>query len=172
MAFSHAEAITLWTGVVIFVAILCCIFYQLCSITIKTAIENIHPPKKKKRLNAQEKKVNRILSNQNVREILQSRALTAIKTQENQERSNYLSQLSLDSISTVPDLTDRVICVSFAPEGYTPPRRNPPTLNNTQVADGGSLSDISIGGGSNPPAYDNLSTHSQTSTPSGVLHRH
>ena len=37
--------------------------------------------------------------------------------QANKRRAGYSSQLSLDSTGTVPDLTDRVVRVSFAPAG-------------------------------------------------------
>lgn len=172
MAFSHGEFIALWTGAVIFLLILSCIFFKLCQITIRTAIQNYRPRHKKKRLSAQEKKVNRILSNQNVREILQSRAVTAINSQENRGRNAYSSQFSLDSVATVPDLTDRVIRVSFAPEGHSvsqpstsQQQEDSPQQIINQVAESGSISDLSIGGRSNPPAYDSLSTHSRISTP-------
>ena len=41
----------------------------------------MRPAGKQKKLNPQEKKVNKILSNQNAREILKSRAITAINSQ-------------------------------------------------------------------------------------------
>jgi len=170
-----------------------CILSAL-SITLRTALHNLRPPTKKKRLNAQEKKVIKILSNQNVRGILQSRAITAINSQANRVRSTYSSQLSLDSAASVPDLTDRVVRVSFAPEGgkasaaetsrgnpvtsTDTTRGNPVTTGNpvsatdqvpedrsSATADLGSISNISVGGGSNPPAYDSLSAHSRISTP-------
>merc|ERR1719228_2025132 len=72
---------------------------------------------KKKKLNPSEKKVNKILSNENAREILKAHALTAINSQANKTRRGFSSQFSLDSIGTVPDLTDRVVRVSFAPTG-------------------------------------------------------
>merc|ERR1712080_750148 len=65
MAFSRGEAIALWVGVVLFCAMLFCIFYRLCKVTVRTLIENMRPAEKKKKLNSQEKKVNKILSNQN-----------------------------------------------------------------------------------------------------------
>ena len=104
----------------------------------RTLIQNMRPAGRQKKLNPQEKKVNKILSNQNAREILKSRAITAINSQvktlrvrENvlvsyfislqasRSRRGYSSQLSLTSTGTVPDLTDRVIRVSFAPEVRT-----------------------------------------------------
>ena len=45
-------------------------------------MDNVSPAKsKKKKLNPSEKKVNKILSNENAREILKAHALTAINSQ-------------------------------------------------------------------------------------------
>ena len=49
--------------------------------SFRTLIQNMRPAGKQKKLNPQEKKVNKILSNQNAREILKSRAITAINSQ-------------------------------------------------------------------------------------------
>merc|ERR1719471_1299584 len=117
--FSRGEAIALWVGVILFVALLSCVFYRLCRVTVQTLIQNMRPAGRQKKLNPQEKKVNKILSNQNAREILKSRAITAINSQASRSRRGYSSQLSLTSTGTVPDLTDRVIRVSFAPEVRT-----------------------------------------------------
>ena len=49
----------------------------------RTMIDNVRPvnSKKKKKLNPTEKKVNKILSNENAREILKAHAITAINSQ-------------------------------------------------------------------------------------------
>jgi len=166
MAFSRGEAIALWVGVILFCSMLFCIFYRLCKVTVRTLIENLRPAEKKKKLNSQEKKVNKILSNQNAREILKSRAITAINSQASRSRRGFSSQLSLSSTGTVPDLTDRVIRVSFAPCGSqetgdcaggsapeSPSSLGPPSLPGTP----------SIPGTPSPPDYDTLSTHSRVS---------
>jgi len=150
-------------------------------------IDNMTPAKsKKKKLNPSEKKVNKILSNENAREILKAHALTAINSQANKTRRGFSSQFSLDSIGTVPDLTDRVIRVSFAPTGTTqdePPNRGTEPAadnhvpdspsdsispaqdgsNHTGSVDQDSVSTLSLGCVSNPPPYDTLSTHSRVS---------
>jgi len=149
----------------------CC--FRLCSLTFRVMLSRIRPAKKqeKRKLNPQEKKVHKILSNQNAREILKSRAITAINSQVNRSRRGYSSQYSLDSVCTVPDLTERVIRVSFAPEPSasepTATESRTPSLNPVPEAraqeDQTSLSEGSIGVESNPPAYDTLSTHSRVS---------
>jgi len=149
-------------------------------------IYNVRPPNsKKKKLNPTEKKVNKILSNENAREILKAHAITAINSQANKTKRGFSSQFSLDSIGTVPDLTDRVIRVSFAPTGGQDeaPSRGAETAATNQVPEPASTSDIqaqdssnvsdsldqdsisgvSIGCVSNPPPYDTLSTHSRVS---------
>merc|ERR1719445_1644137 len=80
---------------------------------------------RKRRLNPTEKKVNKILSNESAREILKAHALTAINSQANKRRQGYSSQVSLDSLGTVPDLTDRVVRVSFTPTGDSEPGPGP-----------------------------------------------
>jgi len=126
-------------------------------------------------LNPAEKKVNKILSNESAREILKAHALTAINSQANKRKQGYSSQMSLDSIGTVPDLTDRVIRVSFAPTGENNQTSaaavNAGVIaagtgshdNNTSGDDQVSVSSLSIGNVSQPPAYDTLSTHSRVS---------
>lgn len=64
-----------------------------------------------------EKKVNKILSNESAREILKAHAITAINSQANKRQRGFSSQMSIDSVGSVPDLTDRVVRVSFAPTG-------------------------------------------------------
>ena len=64
-----------------------------------------------------EKRVNKILSNESAREILKAHAVTAMNSAANQRQRGYSSQLSIDSVGSVPDLTDRVVRVSFAPTG-------------------------------------------------------
>jgi len=150
MVFSRGEAIALWVGVILFVALLSCVLYRLCRVTVQTLIQNMRPAGKQKKLNPQEKKVNKILSNQNAREILKSRAITAINSQQaSRSRRGYSSQLSLTSTGTVPDLTDRVIRVSFAPEGLGSAPASPKTPTTP--------------GTPSPPDYDTLSTHSRVS---------
>merc|ERR1719167_1031848 len=149
MVFSRGEAIALWVGVILFVAILSCVLYRLCRVTVQTLIQNMRPAGRQKKLNPQEKKVNKILSNQNAREILKSRAITAINSQASRSRRGYSSQLSLTSTGTVPDLTDRVIRVSFAPEGLGSAPDSPKTPSTP--------------GTPSPPDYDTLSTHSRVS---------
>merc|ERR1719167_206333 len=149
MVFSRGEAIALWVGVILFVAILSCVLYRLCRVTAQTLIQNMRPAGRQKKLNPQEKKVNKILSNQNAREILKSRAITAINSQASRSRRGYSSQLSLTSTGTVPDLTDRVIRVSFAPEGLGSAPDSPKTPSTP--------------GTPSPPDYDTLSTHSRVS---------
>lgn len=100
-------------------------------------------------MNPQEKKINKILSNQNAREILKSRAITAINSQASRSRRGYSSSLSLTSTGSVPDLTDRVVRVSFAPEGLSSAAESPGTP--------------SVPGTPSPPDYDTLSTHSRVS---------
>ena len=71
----------------------------------------------------------------------------------------HSSQVSLDSLGTVPDLTDRVVRVSFAPTGDTAPEPEPSEgVSTTETVD-----QISVGGVSNPPDYDTLSQHSRVS---------
>lgn len=145
----------------------------------------VRPSKKKRKLNPQEKKINKILSNQNAREILKSRAITAINSQTRRDsRRGFSSQFSLDSLGTVPDLTERVVRVSFAPTGSSRedpgsssahPSTSVPDIpasvqpadaenyNNTDSLDRISDSGTSLGGRSNPPDYDTLSTHSRVS---------
>ena len=72
----------------------------------------------------------------------------------------YSSQVSLDSVGTVPDLTDRVVRVSFAPTGDTD------TIGVLAEGEDG----VSVGGVSNPPAYDTLSTHSTPCEPPPEYH--
>jgi len=186
MTFSRGESIALWTGIILFLGIISCLFYRLCSVTCRTMIYNVRPPNsKKKKLNPTEKKVNKILSNENAREILKAHAITAINSQANKTKRGFSSQFSLDSIGTVPDLTDRVIRVSFAPTGGQDeaPSRGAETAVANQVPEPASTSDIqaqdssnvsdsldqdsisgvSIGCVSNPPPYDTLSTHSRVS---------
>lgn len=187
MGFSRGESIALWTGLILFVALLSCLFYRLLAVTCRTMIDNVRPvnSKKKKKLNPTEKKVNKILSNENAREILKAHAITAINSQANKTKRGFSSQFSLDSIGTVPDLTDRVIRVSFAPTGTQEeaPNRGAESAATNQVPDSPSSSDsqaqdssilndsldqdsvsaISIGCVSNPPPYDTLSTHSRVS---------
>ena len=97
--------------------------------------------------------------------------------------------MSLDSIGTVPDLTDRVVRVSFAPAGVeTSASPGDNTDNNTAAAaavpehsnkdpdqvslgkdvidddeNATNYNDNVAGNVSNPPAYDTLSTHSRVS---------
>ena len=63
-------------------------------------------------------------------------------------------------MGSVPDLTDRVVRVSFAPTGDT---------DTIGVLPEGS-DEMSVGGVSNPPAYDTLSTHSAQSEPPPEYH--
>lgn len=159
MAFSRGEAIALWVGIILFCALLFCIFYRLCRVTVQTLVDNMRPVGKKKKLNPQEKKVNKILSNQNAREILKSRAITAINSQASRSRRGYSSQLSISSTDTVPDLTDRVIRVSFAPTGDQ-------LEDDTPCSSPGSPSSSktpSVPGTPSPPDYDALSIHSRVS---------
>merc|ERR1719348_2257493 len=98
---------------------------------------------RKRRLNPTEKKVNKILSNESAREILKAHALTAINSQANKRRAGFSSQLSLDSVGTVPDLTDRVVRVSFAPTGVPDdtPSRGAESAATNQVPESSSASD-------------------------------
>ena len=77
MSFTRGQSIALWTGVILFVTFLSCLFYKLCSVTCRTMISN----KRKKKLNPMEKRVNKILNNESAREILKAHALTAINSQ-------------------------------------------------------------------------------------------
>ena len=63
--------------------------------------------------------------------------------QANKTKRGYSSQFSLDSIGTVPDLTDRVIRVSFAPTGTQEeaPNRGAESAATNQVPDSPSSSD-------------------------------
>ena len=70
--------------------------------------------------------------------------------QASRSRRGYSSQLSLTSTGTVPDLTDRVIRVSFAPEGLA---EAPASVPESPV----------VPGTPSPPDYDTLSTHSRVS---------
>ena len=180
MSFTRGESIALWTGVILFVSFLSCLFYRLCSVTCRTMISNMGSTKRKKRLNPMEKRVNKILNNESAREILKAHALTAINSQvrkeklrlknsrykiphfqANKRRQGYSSQVSLDSLGTVPDLTDRVVRVSFAPTGDSEPGPGPSqTVSGAQT---GGEDQISVGGVSNPPDYDTLSQHSRVS---------
>ena len=69
--------------------------------------------------------------------------------QANKRRAGYSSQLSIDSTGTVPDLTDRVVRVSFAPAGEA--RAGPsssagaPGDENTGAEDQISVSALSTG---------------------------
>ena len=81
--------------------------------------------------------------------------------QANKRRQGYSSQVSLDSLGTVPDLTDRVVRVSFAPTGHTEPEPSE-AVRTTETATGAE-DQISVGGVSNPPDYDTLSQHSRVS---------
>ena len=73
--------------------------------------------------------------------------------------------MSLDSLGTVPDLTDRVVRVSFAPTGDTEPEPGVGvgTTETATVPGTGAEDQISVGGVSNPPDYDTLSQHSRVS---------
>ena len=97
--------------------------------------------------------------------------------------------MSLDSIGTVPDLTDRVVRVSFAPAGGETTSSSGDNLGNNTAAAAGAVPEHSnkepdqvslgkdiiddyetttnyddiTGNVSNPPAYDTLSTHSRVS---------
>ena len=64
--------------------------------------------------------------------------------QANKTKRGFSSQFSLDSIGTVPDLTDRVIRVSFAPTGGQDeaPSRGAETAATNQVPEAASTSDI------------------------------
>ena len=83
MSFSRGESIALWTGVILFVTFMTCLFWRLCSVTCRTMIANMtgQGKSKRKKLNPMEKKVNKILSNESAREILKAHALTAINSQ-------------------------------------------------------------------------------------------
>ena len=83
MTFSRGESIALWTGVILFVIFVTCLFWRLCSVTFRTMIDNMtgRGKSRKGRLNPTEKKVNKILSNDSAREILRAHALTAINSQ-------------------------------------------------------------------------------------------
>ena len=178
MSFTRGESIALWTGVILFVTFLGCLFYRLCSVTCRTMISNMGSSRRRKRLNPMEKRVNKILNNESAREILKAHALTAINSQvcwhslwrhfcsienfvfqANKRRLGYSSQVSLDSVGTVPDLTDRVVRVSFAPTGNTETIDVLPEAGTETEAG----SEVSLGGVSGPPAYDTLSTHSRVS---------
>ena len=78
--FSRAESIALWVGVILFVIFLSCLFWKLCAVTCRTIITNV-TGRRKKKLNPTEKRVNKILSNENAREILKAHALTAMNSQ-------------------------------------------------------------------------------------------
>ena len=78
--FSRAESIALWVGVILFVIFLSCLFWNLCAVTCRTIITNV-TGRRKKKLNPTEKRVNKILSNENAREILKAHALTAMNSQ-------------------------------------------------------------------------------------------
>merc|ERR1712203_991555 len=126
----------------------------------------MRPAGKQKKLNPQEKKVNKILSNQNAREILKSRAITAINSQQaSRSRRGYSSQLSLTSTGTVPDLTDRVIRVSFAPEVPTNLQEWAIQISTFQglASTPDSPKTPSTPGTPSPPDYDALSIHSRVS---------
>jgi len=178
MSFSRGDTIALWTGLLLMAGFLSAVFYRLCSVTVRTMLSRIKPVGKKKKMNAQEKKVNKILSNESAREILKSRAITAINSQANKSRRGRSSQFSLDSIGTIPDLTDRVVRVSFAPTGNSGDEQTQPNSIVNQVPeivvtedvnvsndsiDLESVSGVSEGGMSGPPPYDTLSTHSRVS---------
>jgi len=181
MAISRGESIALWTaGILMFVVFMGCLGWRLFSITFKTMIVRMTGRGRKRRLNPTEKRVNKILSNESAREILKAHALTAINSQANKRRAGYSSQLSLDSTGTVPDLTDRVVRVSFAPAGEAGTSSSTGAVvlpvpgvsrdsdgdNNTETLDQISVSALSLGGSSTvsrPPAYDTLSTHSRVS---------
>jgi len=173
MSFSHGESIALWTGVILFVVFLTCIFWRLISVTCKTMIVTVtgQGRSRRKRMNPREERVNKILSNESAREILKAHALTAINSQANKRKQGYSSQMSLDSIGTVPDLTDRVIRVSFAPTGESSQAAaasgvaaaGTESNDNNPGDDQVSVSTMSIGNLSQPPAYDTLSTHSRVS---------
>ena len=83
MSFSHGESIALWTGVILFVVFLTCIFWRLISVTCKTMIVTVtgQGRSRRKRMNPREERVNKILSNESAREILKAHALTAINSQ-------------------------------------------------------------------------------------------
>lgn len=81
MSFTRGESIALWTGVILFVTFLGCVFYRLCAVTCRTMISNMGHSKRKKKLNPMEKRVNKILNNESAREILKAHALTAINSQ-------------------------------------------------------------------------------------------
>ena len=81
MSFTRGESIALWTGVIIFLILISCLFYRLCSVTCRTMISNMGSTTRKKRLNPMEKRVNKILNNESAREILKAHALTAINSQ-------------------------------------------------------------------------------------------
>ena len=68
--------------------------------------------------------------------------------------------MSLDSLGMVPDLTDRVVRVSFAPTGDTAASEPEPSEGGSNA---GTVDQISVGGVSNPPDYDTLSQHSRVS---------
>ena len=117
MGFSRAETIALGVLVILFVVTTCaCCFWRLCSVTCKTMLAKM-PGNRRRRLNPAEKRVNKILSNESAREILKAHAVTAMNSAANQRQRGYSSQLSIDSVGSVPDLTDRVVRVSFAPTG-------------------------------------------------------
>ena len=142
MSFSRGESIALWTGVILFVIFLTCMFWRLCSVTCKTMLANMtgHGKSRRKRLNPMEKKVNKILSNESAREILKAHAITAINSQANKRQRDFSSQMSIDSVGSVPDLTDRVVRVSFAPTGGASSGDNSnsvPHKNNVSVGNCG-----------------------------------
>ena len=70
--------------------------------------------------------------------------------QANKRRAGFSSQLSLDSTGTVPDLTDRVVRVSFAPAGDAGAGAPSVTSqddgdNNAETLDQISVSALSLG---------------------------
>ena len=66
-------------------------------------------------------------------------------------------------MGSVPDLTDRVVRVSFAPTGDTEPEPEPSSTVTGPGAQTGGEDEISVGAVSNPPDYDTLSQHSRVS---------
>ena len=73
-------------------------------------------------------------------------------------RSHSASQLSLDSVGTVPDLTDRVVRVSFAPAGGS----SAPAVSAAAAGPAAGAEDEVAS--TSTPAYDTLSVRSTTST--------
>jgi len=135
--FSRWHTILFVTGGLFLGGSLLFVIFRLCKISWRTIWER-RTGRRPRRATPQENRVNEILSNSGARQILSSLARTAVNSQTNRRDRVYESQISMNSVGDVLDISERVVRVSFAP--------------SVVVTETPSEETVSLG----PPAYETL----------------